>query len=115
MKNLVNSQGLALSHLRRIINQLADDGVHIGEESLSEVAHARFREVQRVLPLPMARGEHLWPVADPSLLVPAQVRSSAALQEIFASALQRHPGTPEAPWHLLFTWDEFTLAACSSP
>ena len=101
--SLVHSKGISLDHLRKITNQLADDGNKISRQLLREIAHARFAAAQRVLPLPMDEGEHSWLVADPSLLAPAMVRSSAALEEIFAKALQRNPGTEQDPWHLLLT------------
>ena len=115
MKEMVHSQGISLAHLRWITNKLADDGERLGVKALRQVAHARFAAVQRVLPLPMAKGEYSWPVADPSLLVPAMVRSFAALEEVFARALQRHPGTEEDPWHLLITWDELTPGSVLKP
>ena len=115
MMSLVHSQGISLDHLRKITNQLADDDNNITVKKLREVAHARFAAVQRVLPLPMDEGEHSWLVADPSLLVPAMVRSFAALEEVFATALQRHPGTQQDPWHLLITWDEFTPGSVLKP
>ena len=115
MMSLVHSQGISLDHLRKITNQLADDGNKISTHLLREIAHARFAAAQRVLPLPMDEGEHSWLVADPSLLVPAMVRSSAALEEVFATALQRHPGTQQDPWHLLITWDEFTPGSVLKP
>ena len=105
----MNDHGVSLQHLRNITKQLANDDVVVGKDTMRSIAHARFNEVKRSISLPLAQGgEHMWKVADPSMLVAATVRSSETLQDIFANALQLHPSTPEDPWKLLVTWDEFT-------
>ena len=83
---------------------------------MRKIAHAKFDAVRKPISLPLAQGgEELWYVADPSMLVAATVRSSEALQDIFANALQLHPGTPENPWNLMFTWDELTPGSLLRP
>ena len=116
IKGIVNGKGVSLKHLRDIANQLAQDGEHISKKKMDDIAHARFNAVRRSISLPLAQGgEHMWHVADPSMLVAASVRSSETLQDMFAKALQLHPGTPEAPWKLLITWDEFVPGSMLKP
>ena len=83
---------------------------------MRKIAHAKFDAVRKPISLPLAQGgEHLWYVADPSMLVAATVRSSESLQDLFAKTLQLHPGTAHNPWKLLFTWDEFTPGSLLKP
>ena len=109
IKGIVNGKGVSLHHLGTIAKQLATGFEAIGQHNMNRIAHARFNAVKRSISLPLVQGgEHRWSVADPGMLVAATVRSSEVLQDIFANALQLHPGTPENPWNLMFTWDEFT-------
>ena len=109
LQGLMSEKGISHDHLRAIANRLLDGDSQISKNSLTTAARAAFQEVRREIALPLVEGgEHKWLVADPSLLVSATVRSSKRLEDIFVNAIRGRPSTPETPWNLLFTWDEFT-------
>ena len=113
---VVNTKGCSLEALLHITNKLAKDGEETSRRALHDIAHERFQQVRRTIALPLADGgEHLWEVADPNLLVAHTVRCSGDMQELFGNALRRHPCSPEQPWRLLVTWDEFTPGSLLRP
>ena len=110
LKGIIGRKGTSLASTLAILNHVAADDDKMTKDMLRDIARGPFQEVKRDLALPLAGGgEVVVPVADPSSLVAASIRAPETMQAIFATALQRHPGTPEAPWNLLVTWDEFNI------
>ena len=98
-----------MTTLRRIANAMAQKEGQVSRNRMNKLAVERFNEVCRTITLPLADGsEFQWDVADPGLLVAMSLRCSDAMQGLFDNALNRHPCSPEAPWRLIVTWDEFT-------
>ena len=117
LKGIVGIHGTSLASMRHILNSVVDEDERLTRQMLRDIAHTGFAEVRRDVTFPLADegGEVVVPVADPSSLVAMSVRASETLQEVFVAAMQHHPGTPEAPWHLLVTWDEFTPGSMHNP
>ena len=118
LKGIVGIHGTSLASMRHILNSVVhEDDERLTPTMLRDIAHAGFAEVRRDVTFPLADegGEVVVPVADPSSLVAMSVRASESMQEVFVAAMQHHPGTPEAPWHLLVTWDEFTPGSMHNP
>ena len=116
LKGIVGIHGTSLASMRHILNSVVDEGERLTVRMLRDIAHAGFAEVRRDVTFPLADegGEVVVPVADPSSLVAMSVRASETMQEVFVAAMQHHPGTPEAPWHLWSLGTSSRLAACTT-
>ena len=109
ISQLLHTQGCSLKALRQITNAIAKREEQVSDRQLREFSAERFNEVRRSIALPLADGtEFQWEVADPNLLVAMSLRRSEEMQALFGNVLRRHPCSPEAPWQLIVTWDEFT-------
>ena len=109
ISRLLHTKGCSLSALRALTNAIATKEAQLSVDKMKKLTAERFNEVCRIIPLPLIDGsEFQWAVADPSLLVAMTLRGSEAMQGLFYNALRRHPCSPESPWRLFVTWDEFT-------
>ena len=67
-----------------------------------------FDKISRTIELPLSGGGMWkWSLLDPSQLLVSLVSNSPALQQLYADAWRRSPPSPQRPWSLVVTFDEF--------
>ena len=80
------------------------------ERQVRQNYHELWNHVRITEQLPAADGtsdECTWELADVSRLITLVLENSPQLQDIYAAALEQHPGTIDRPWKLLVGFDEY--------
>lgn len=109
LQRILHSGGISQSGLATLLQRLRENPVEC--DSLYAVRKANladFVAISRATVLPLTSGsEWTWEYLDPNKLLCLALDRSVQLRNLFTSAMERKPPTPESPWKLVIGFDAF--------
>jgi hypothetical protein len=110
LRNVLHVGGVSISGLAQILSRIAA-APEIAEEtaySLQSAILDLFSRLRKVSKLPLRGGGELeWEVLDFSKTLPALLRESAELRNLYAAAVARSRPSAAQPWSAAVAFDEF--------
>lgn len=111
-KDCLHVGGVSTAGLAKLIAALGcDEESSLGRlrNRLNAANSQTFKHLLATETLRLKSGlDWVWDMLDPGKTLAFLVNESATLQELYRSALARHPSTLAAPWRIVVGYDEFT-------
>ena len=103
---VVDSQGLSYSMLRKLVDALTGEAVT--RRQMQGIARERYNMVAHRMRLPAVTGaDVIIPMCHPLELLALLVRENTHIRSWIEAAWRSRPSSRDRPWRLLIGWDEF--------